>query len=101
MYFRLRNHGTKSDRSSAHSPNTDKTKSVYEHLAVDLEHATTPPPDNNDKQNDYDNVGNKLALDSNYGQPVFTSDHGNSGFSTDRGRLFNKREHISQVLLRL
>ena len=57
---------------------------MYEHLAVDLEHAATPPPpDNTDK---YSNDGNK----PNYGQPVFTSDHVNAGFSTEKGRLFNQ-----------
>ena len=84
IYLRLRNHGTKSDRSSVDSANTDKTKSVYEHLAVDLEHAATPPPpDNTDK---YNNDGNK----SDYGQPVFTWDHINSGFSGEKGILFNQ-----------
>ena len=88
IYLRLRNHGTKSDRSSVDSANTDKTKSVYEHLAVDLEHATTPPPP--DKIDKYNNDGNKPVLSSDYGQPVFTSDHINSGFSAEKGILFNQ-----------
>ena len=61
---------------------------MYEHLAVDLEHAATPPPpDNIDK---YNNDGNKRALSSDYGQPVFTSDHINAGFSAEKGRSFNQ-----------